>query len=139
MKKIARFFVVALALGLLVAYYMYNKPHRDIVKADVSEFITLDQMFSEFENEESQAFQQYHNKVVVISARLLSVQPVDGEVASAQLEGATGRANCQLHSSQSVSEWSDQVGDDVKVKGLFVGFDDLLGEIQLKEVTFYHD
>ena len=139
MKKIARFFVVALALGLLVAYYMYNKPHRDIVKAEVSEFITLDQMFSEFENEESQAFQQYHNKVVVISARLLSVQPVDGEVASAQLEGATGRANCQLHSSQSVSEWSGQVGNEVKVKGLFVGFDDLLGEIQLKEVTFYHD
>ena len=139
MSKVTRFILVAAALTLLVAYVLYNKPHRDITREKVSEFLTLDQMQNEFETEEQQAFQQYHEKVVVVSAQLLSVEPVNGQIASAQLAGATGRANCQLHDSQSIAEWSDHIGQEVKVKGLFVGFDDLLGEIQLKEATFYHE
>ena len=71
--------------------------------------------------------------MVVVSAELLSVEPVSEQVVSVQLGGDKGRANCQLHSSQSTSEWTNQIGQEVKVKGLFVGFDDLLGEIQLKE------
>ena len=139
MSKVARFFIAGAALLLLGAYFMYNKPHRDITKARVSEFITLDQMYEEFEAQEQAAFQKYHEKVVVVSAELLSVEPVSEQVTSVQLAGVKSHANCQLHSSQSTSDWANQIGKEVKVKGLFVGFDDLLGEIQLKEATFYHD
>jgi len=139
MSKLARISIVVVGVLILGAYYMYNKPHRDVVNADVSEFVTLDGIYQEFESNESQALQNYHDKVIVISARLLTAESISEQLASAQLEGATGRANCQLHKDQNLDDWTSLIGEEVKVKGLFVGFDDLLGEIQLKEVTFYHE
>jgi hypothetical protein len=55
MKKLVLFGIVALVVGLGVAYYLWNKPHRDIASEDAAFALTADELFDAFEADETAA------------------------------------------------------------------------------------
>ncbi len=137
MSKIVRLIVVAVLIGILFFYFQYNKPHRNIAEASVFMEVSVDDIYTEFVVDESEAYQKYHDKVVVLSGKVAFVDDSQEGQLTLLLEKPLGKANCQLSMEEKPGFWKKKVGKNVKIKGLFVGFDDLIGEVQLKECSYY--
>ena len=126
------FFVVLLILVVSVVY-VFNKPHRNVVDAKPQYSLSLDEMHDEFLADEEKAGQKYFDKVVELKGTL-----------SALNMGENGRYNFLLEesvrtASGEIIELNDEelnlVGEEVKIKGLYIGYENLLEEIQLSECT----
>ncbi|MDH3711009.1 MAG: hypothetical protein OER04_14035 [Cyclobacteriaceae bacterium] len=139
MKRLASIIALLVLIGILFAYFMYNKPHRNIAGEAVSYEATVQEMVAEFTVDETKAYEKYFERVVVLSGSLTSVTVGGDELINLLLEGEAAVANCQLSSGQELHFWSDLKGKTIEIKGLFVGYDDLLEEVQFKECTYYEE
>jgi hypothetical protein len=76
MKKLKIVLFVLLVLGLVggtIAWFQYNKPHRDAASEKAAHTIMATELFSAFENDESTAMTKY-------GGQLLEVSGIVGEV-----------------------------------------------------------
>ena len=120
MKKILPLLVAAAVAGGVVAYSMYNKPHKDYCEAEVAQTWTSHDLVSWYSSHPAEDHAQWQDKVVL----------VEGPVSSSSDQGV-------VLSPGAVLTWG--CGNDpksalegtVRVKGRIVGFDDLFGEIRL--------
>ncbi len=117
------FGLVLVAIGaLFVVYRIYNKPHKDIESAKVDYELHLSTLMDEFTSNADEANVKYADKVLMIEATMSDIQ--DGEHVHLFLsDGGMGIANCEMLDS-STDYYSK--GESIKLKGLFVGFDDLI-------------
>lgn len=123
--------LVAAVIGVIAVYFTYNKPHKDIAASDIDHQLSLSALIDEFEADPEAANLKYTEKVVAISATMNDMS--DGEFTSLLLSDENGRmANCQMSEFDAAIFES---GKSISLKGLFVGYDDLLGEVQLKKCT----
>lgn len=138
MEKKHLFIIVAIILavyGFYVIYSTYNKPHKIISELPADFHLSADDMMQEFIINESLAISKYLDKIIAIDGNLKLIGPADAELMSIVLHGNMAIVNCEL-SSADVKEIGERtIGDELSVKGLFIGYDDLLGELQLKKCT----
>lgn len=73
MKKVIVLLLLLGALGAAVAYYVYNKPHRDIASEEAAFSLTADELFDAFEADESAANALYLDKVVAVTGEVAEV------------------------------------------------------------------
>ncbi len=73
MKKFLLLALAAAAIGGAVAYYLYNKPHRDIASEEAAHTLTADALFDAFEADEASANALYLDKVVAVSGTVAEV------------------------------------------------------------------
>ncbi len=139
MKRIASIIALLVLIGILFAYFMYNKPHRNIAGETASYKVTVGEIVAEFTENETSAYQKYFERVVVLSGSLTSVTVGGDGLINLLLEDNLAVASCQLIPDQDLQHWTDLKGKTIKIKGLFVGYDDLLEEIQLKECSYYEE
>ena len=59
----------------------------------------------------------------------------ESQLKSIVISGETAIVNCELSNPGTIKVNTQNIGKPISVKGLFVGYDDLLGEIQLKKCT----
>lgn len=115
--------MVLVALGaLFVIYRIYNKPHKDISSAKVDYEIHLSALIDEFDENIEQANKKYTDKVLMIEGNMMEIQNGD-HVHLFLTDGGMGIANCEMLDS-STDYFKE--GESIKIKGLFVGFDDLI-------------
>jgi hypothetical protein len=129
------FILVVFSIGGYVVYSMYNKPHKTISEEDVDFRLTVDEMIGAFDEEEKTAQAKFLDKVIVLEGVLKSFSGSENAMDILILEGKNGRANCGFSSVDFQVSESIKPGDKLFVKGLFIGYDDLLGELQLKKCT----
>ena len=124
-KKILIISALILVAAVVVGYNIIYKDHRDI-KTEEAEFtLTANKLFAEFSANEPQATAKYADKTIVVSGQVTSVDKASGTVTIDEIVSAT-----MLDKSADVPEKSQ-----VKIKGRVVGFDDLLGELKMDQVT----
>lgn len=125
--------LLLLLVGGLVGYFMYNKPHKDIVGAKADITITALELVAAFENDETVANAMYLNKVVAASGTLVDkTNNPDGTITYVLLDefsgvSATLDADFQRNSRALISDIS--VGDELTVKGKCDGMIMLQGVI----------
>jgi hypothetical protein len=73
MKKFLLLALAAAAIGVAVAYYLYNKPHRDIASEEAAHTLTADALFDAFEADEAAANALYLDKVVAVTGEVAEV------------------------------------------------------------------
>ena len=73
MKKFLLLALAAAAIGIAVAYYLYNKPHRDIASEEAAHTLTADALFDAYEADEAAANALYLDKVVAVSGTVAEV------------------------------------------------------------------
>jgi hypothetical protein len=130
-KKILIGIIILTIGGAVVAYMMYNKPHKDIAAAKIDHSLNLAVLMDEFSNSPEEASSKYTSKVVAIDGLLKSIEK--GTPTYILIEDDKGRiANCEMLGSL---EANLNIGESVKVKGLFIGYEDLLEELQLKKCS----
>ena len=122
--------VVLIAITI---YFIYNKPHRNILEEEATYSISLAEMNEEFVLNEQDAFDKYFNKVVEIEGIATSIN-----------EKAEGRYDIVIESNgiyangeiiEATINPEDFLQQKVALKGLFIGYDNLLEEIKVSECS----
>lgn len=110
--------VIAVLLGGLIAYKIYNKPHRDIAAERADYTVTADALFDEFEQDEPAANAKYLDNVVEVSGILeeIGFNTDDIPVYTLKAENAMiGGISATLESTEEHNA-DLQPGDGVIVK-----------------------
>lgn len=126
MKKIILTIIVILAVaGTGVYFYMY-KDHRDISSEDAAHKVTVAQLQKEFSENDSISNKKYLDQTIEVYGKITSV---DSDAHAIMLDE---KLSARLKDSTA---GGFEVGKTLKMKGRFVGYDDLLEEFQLDQAT----
>lgn len=124
-KKLFIIIPVVLIIIAIAGYKMLYKEHRDISSEEAEFTLTATALLNEFTSNESQANAKYADKTIVVSGKVTAVDAASGTVTIDEILSATLKDKTQQPAGQST----------VTVKGRFVGYDDLLGELKMDQVT----
>lgn len=121
-KKVILIGIVILAIIVYFGYNYVMAPPKDISKSKVDIEITATEFAKEFSANEKIATNKYQEKVV----------EVKGEITSVEKNSITidGKVTCGFENSIELNK-----GDQVKVKGLFIGFDEMFEEVKLDKCS----
>lgn len=118
--------------GFVLAYlFYYNKPHRDIEREGFDYELTAGDLYSSFQENETAAHQKFYDRVILVSGDVKQVIDRD-DLSIILLEGAGGVINCEMNEKYDDLINYVDVGENIQIKCLYVGYNDLLEEIQLK-------
>jgi len=120
--------LLALVGGGVVAFLMYNKPHRNVEKSKVDFILTATELLNAFELNPQDAEQKYTGRIVEVSGAVNSISHSDQRVTIilAAENGFFG-VNCSFSSNVNFSNKNIVVGELVNVKGICSGYlDDVI-------------
>ncbi len=69
--------LVGLIAGILVYFFVYNKPHKDYLKAEPEFTVEALALFEEFRADQAAASAMYNGKVIAVTGALTSVEQND--------------------------------------------------------------
>ena len=134
MKRSLIFLGIILFISIAIfGLYQYNKPHRDIASSTADYELSGDDLCSEFARDVEVASEKYADKVVTFSGVISSIQQNQNGNYNILLEGQAGSINCEIDQAIKINTQNLSENTRVKIKGLCVGYDDLLQELQFKK------
>ncbi|UOK42458.1 MULTISPECIES: OB-fold putative lipoprotein [Flavobacterium] len=125
-NRIIIFLILVLVAGYLVYSYVY-KSHRDIASEKGSFTVTADEIYNEFKADQTKASAKYDDKTI----------DVTGTISSMDVEG-----NSLVIDEKMFAVFKDKLPQEiklqskVKIKGRFMGYDDLLDEMKMDQCVF---
>ena len=135
-RKIIFAIVGAGLVGVLITFYMYNKPHTNYEKLKPEYTLACEQLVADFERDEQAANTKYLNKMLLVNGNIVDVSGNDaGEVTIAlndPMFGVTCNFNAQQTEKQSGLIKQLKVGKEVKIKGRCDG---LLTDVRLTQCS----
>lgn len=124
MKRTLLFLVPLIVVAVLVAYFMYNKPHQNIQKASVDETISASALLDAYEKDETAANEQFLDKVIAVEGIVRDKSTNDDGQVQINLETGDPLASvtCTMdHLSEHEGLEAIQKGDKVTLKGICTG------------------
>ena len=126
MRKKGLVIVLAvIAVGIFVGYKYIYKDHRDIATEEAEFTMAVADIQKEFTANDSLANAKYADKTIVISGKVTAVDAASNTVTVDEKLSATMKDKAPEIKPQQ----------QVKIKGRFVGYDDLLEELKMDQVT----
>ena len=114
---------------------MYNKPHQDVIKAAVVYSLMADDIMEHYRTNDKDASQKYNGEVIAISGSLKDYSNATTGLNYLIISGKEGLINCEMENLQRDFSIEKFRNKQLTIKGICVGYDDLLGELQLKKCT----
>ncbi len=124
MKKLLIVLVVLAAIGFGTYSYLYHD-HRDIASETADFTVTVAELQSEFAADGNEATRKYADKTIQVEGKVTAVNPVEKAV--------TVDESLIASFSEKIPEVVS--GKGISLKGRFVGYDDLLGELRLDQAS----
>ncbi len=123
MKKYLKYLALLILISAAVAYKVYHKPHKNIIKANVDIEINAIELFSAYEQDEAQANNRFLDKIIQVTGTVKEVNEEENGMLSLVLE--TGDALfgiiCQFDAMTKHGRTTFEIGESVKLKGLCTG------------------
>ena len=132
-KLFLQIFILLVAIVMTAGYFIYNKPHRNILDEQAQFSLSLTEMNEEFLVDEDAAYKKYYNQVVEISGTAVSINEKENARYNVVLKSEAIIANGELMSPDV--QLATLVDQEVLLKGLFIGYDNLLEEIKLSKCS----
>jgi hypothetical protein len=133
-RKIVSIVVVLLLVAAVAGWYAYteyNRPLADLRETKAEVTISAIDLISAFENDSTNANQQYIDKVIEVEGVLKEATADDQGLYTLALgdESSMSSVRCSVDSASSAVASQLKKGDLVKLKGISSGFttDELLG------------
>ena len=124
MKRIPRSIIILGILAIIcagaVGYYIYNKPHEDILHADSDFELTTKALYAAFKDDAQSAAITYIDKILLVTGNVGKVESVHDTVfiVLLEVEGAPlGNVKCAIDPAFNTGVASLQPGDKVSIKG----------------------
>lgn len=127
MKKNIRFIVllIVLAGGFMAYNYLYHD-HRNISSEDPVYSMTVQELYDEFVTNDSLANVTYSNQTIEIDGKVTAFDAASKTVTiDEKLSGVMKKKSKDVITAQQT----------IKIKGRFLGYDDLLGELKMDQVS----
>jgi hypothetical protein len=124
-KKLLIIVPVLIAVAGFAGYRFVYKAHRDISSEEVDFTLTVDNLQKEFLQNDSLANAKYADKTIVISGKITAVDATSNSIT---VDG-------KLSATMKDKGISIAPQRRVKIKGRFVGYDDLLEELKMDQVS----
>ncbi|WP_165366121.1 OB-fold protein [Brumimicrobium glaciale] len=122
MKKYILLGILSLIIvGGGIGYYMFNKKVPTLENTTSDYVIGANDLFNEFENNESEALKKYENKIIEVTGKVISVKNNDNDsniILEADMAMAGG-VNCSFKYKQDEEITK---GSIVTIKGQCQGF-----------------
>lgn len=125
LKRILQFGLIALVIGGAVGYYLWNKPHASIGKADIT--TTATEISADFDKDENEAMKKYVGQdgktiVVQVSGKISDVKnDTSGITIALDTGDPINGVSCVLDRFTQQPRTDYKVGEEVKLKGLCTG------------------
>ena len=132
-KLLVQIFILLIAILMVAGYFIYNKPHRDILAEEAQFSLSLVEMHEEFIADEDAAYKKYFNQVVEISGIAVDINKKSNDRYDVVLKSQGVIANGELIYVDV--QPATLIDHNVMLKGLFIGYDNLLEEIKLSECS----
>ena len=131
-KNILITFLICLFILLLGIYYILNMPHRNIEKEIPSYSLSVDEIFTDFNQNELSSNIKYGNKVVQVTGSIVEISNNDDQISIVLKDEMEG-ANCLLDPAM-VCKDPDlisrlDIGNNITIKGKCDGFDMIMGVV----------
>lgn len=110
-------------VGSILYFYVY-KEHRDIGREEASFTISVDELHKQFQTNDSLANATYADQTIVVSGLVTSFDSVDNSLVLNEKLFLTFQVKGVLPL---------QLKQSVKIKGRFVGYDDLMDELKMDQ------
>lgn len=123
MKKYLKFLLILPLLGVIVGFYLYNKPHEKMTNAKPTFELTANDLFMAFESDETAANEKYLDKVIEIEGTVRAVSHDEDGTVSITLATDTEMFGviCQLDNLSTPKRTTFEVGEKVAFKGICTG------------------
>ena len=123
--------VLGAITGGTVAYFMYNKPHQDVIDTTPAFEFTATGLVEELAKDTASMTKKINNQVILVTGPVRIASPDNAGGATLQLEaGEYGLDDVifQMDSSFMDGVLSLQPGQEVSVKGIYTGhqYEDVL-------------
>ncbi len=126
MKKKLLILISIIAVVAIGAYFYAYQGHRDIKTESADFTVTISDLQKEFTENDSLANRKYADKTIQISGKITAIDvPNKGIVIDEKLFGTF---DAKIPNDLSV-------GKQVKVKGRFLGYDELLEEFKIDQIS----
>jgi hypothetical protein len=122
MKKLLIALVAIGVIGGVVAYQIYNKPHRDIDAEKPVASVSADDLFSAFDADEAAANTSYLDQVIEVSGTVDEItEDADGNTVVILMAETAIMGGVSATIDPSITEFSASPGDALKIKGRCTG------------------
>ncbi|MGX7666845.1 OB-fold protein [Flavobacterium pedocola] len=131
MKKVGYLLLLLLVFLMAWAIYMYlYKDHRDIASEKGSFDVSADFIYQEFTVDEQKANAKYLDKTIEVSGTISKIDTAENTIVidEKMFVSLEGKIPTGLKEAQAV-----------KVKGRFLGYDELLGEMKMDQSTILNN
>lgn len=115
--------LIAIVLIGFIGYNYLYKEHRDIESEDARFSLTAQQIHSEFNSDPAVSQNKYSNETIEISGLVSEISETEITIDDMVF--------CQF--SEQITEKQVPVNSKITIKGRFIGYDDLLGQIKLDQ------
>lgn len=124
-KKLLLLALIILVLASGIYFYAY-KGHRDIASESADFVVSVKEMQTEFTTNDSLAFKKYQDKTIEISGKITAIDTESKGITIDEKLFATFKDSLPKEILKGIS---------VKVKGRFLGYDDLLEEFKIDQTS----
>lgn len=120
MKKYLPIIIALLAIGIYLAYNMYNKEHVETKNVTADVILTPSELLTAFDTDEEAANAKYLDKIIQVKGKVSSINEVEtGGSISLDAGSAVAAIICEFESKDAVA--TVKIGDEVTVKGFCSG------------------
>lgn len=125
MKKwtIVLILIFVLIAGYLLYSYVYQS-HRDIASEKGVFTVTVDVIHQEFKTDEQKANAKYLDKTIDVYGKISSIDSEENTIVLDDKMFAVFKDKMPANL---------KVASEIKIKGRFIGYDDLLGELKMDQ------
>lgn len=120
-----RILIALLALALIgggVVYYMWNKPHQNMVTAKTDVTIEAEALFNAYNADEDACNAKYLDKVIAVSGTVKTVTNDEGTIKVGLDTGGDFGVRCELSTTSPHKRTDFTPGERVTFKGTCSGF-----------------
>jgi hypothetical protein len=129
-KKILLGMLLLLIIASLGFLYLYSyKAHRDISLEKVDYVVTISGLEREFTANERSAYTKYQNKIIELTAAVSGIDSTSKGIVLEEKVFATFKDSLPKKITS---------GKTLKIKGRFLGYDELLGEFKIDQSSVTH-
>lgn len=129
MKKILLILIaIAVVTGAAGGYYLWNKPHKNMSKADAVHSVDANALLKEYESDEAAANAKYLSKIIEVKGEVAQVLEGENTTIVLATENGIFGVKCELDPHSKVEFPTYKAGDQVTLKGECTGF---LGDVVL--------